>query len=153
MPPVVHHLSAPFVDRFQSEGLARALLLRLYVLHSLEDIRSSTYQPSLPTYQRAWRSYILQFRPGIYAGPDSTPPLSPRSVFERERASLLSSTLIQLTGVDQYLSSAWMDYTAWRVASALRGRTRDVIFIVLLYPSLFVYTCPALCAALVNVPP
>ena len=51
----------------------------------------------------------------------------------------------------QYLSSAGLDCAAWRVASALRGRTRDVIFIVLLYPSLFVYTCPALYAALVNV--
>ena len=118
MTPVALQCSAPFVDRFQSEGLARAFLLRLYVLHSLDDIRSTPYQSSGPTYQRTWRSYILQFRPGIYAGPDSTPPLSPRSVFERGRARLLSSTLIQLTVVDQYLSSAWLDYTAWRVASA-----------------------------------
>ena len=119
MPSVDLYLSVSLVDRFLSLGLARDLLLRTYVLHSLEDIRSSTYQPSLfRSDNPTWRVYILQFRPGVYAGTESVPTLSPRSVFERQRARVLALALTQLTEVDQHLFSACRDYTAWRVASA-----------------------------------
>ena len=116
--PALLYPSAPLADRFHAAGLARALLQRIYVLHSLEDIQSATYQPALPVYQHIWRAYILQFRTGVHAGTELTPPLSPRSVFERERARTLAATLTQLTQVDHYLFSAWRDYTAWRVVSA-----------------------------------
>ena len=45
----------------------------------------------------------------------------------------------------------WAGLHGLEGCDCLTGQDQDVIFIGLLYPSLFVCTCPALCAAFVNI--